>query len=68
MTRAVTSDTGPATKRKMVSGRKMPRKRTVKRRDSLSIALQDARFRKRVVKSGKLYRRKAKLPSKDEPE
>jgi hypothetical protein len=52
----------------MVSGRKMPRKRTVKRRDSLPIALQDARFRKRVVKSGKLYRRKAKLPSKDEPE
>jgi hypothetical protein len=52
----------------MVSGRKMPRKRTVKRRDSLPIALQDARFRKRVVKSGKLYRRKAKLPSEDEPE
>jgi hypothetical protein len=46
----------------------MPRKRTVKRRDSLAIALQDARFRKRVVKCGKLYSRKAKLPSEDEPE
>jgi len=68
MTRAVTSDTRLATKRKMVSGRKMPRKRTVKRRDSLAIALQDARFRKRVVKCGKLYSRKAKLPSEDEPE
>lgn len=46
----------------------MPGKRTVKRRDSLAIALQDARFRKRVVKSGKLYSRKAKLPSEDETE
>jgi len=45
---------------------KMPRKRTVKRRDRLAISLQDARFRKRVVKSGKLYRRKAKLPPEDE--
>ncbi len=43
----------------------MPRKRTLKRRDSVAIALQDARFRKRVVKSGKLYSRKAKLPPED---
>jgi hypothetical protein len=46
----------------------MPRKRTVKRRDSFAVALRDARFRKRVVKSGKLYSRKAKLPSEDETE
>ena len=44
----------------------MPQKRTVKRRDRLAISLQDSRFRKRVVKSGKLYRRKAKLPPEDE--
>jgi hypothetical protein len=44
----------------------MPRKRTVKRRDRLAISLQDARFRKRVVKSAKLYDRKAKLPPEDE--
>jgi hypothetical protein len=44
----------------------MPRKSTVKRRDRLAISLQDGRFRKRVVKSGKLYGRKAKLPAEDE--
>jgi hypothetical protein len=44
----------------------MPRKSTVKRRDRLAISLQDARFRKRVVKSVKLYSRKAKLPPEDE--
>jgi hypothetical protein len=55
--------TRPATKRKTV---KMPRKSTVKRRDRLAISLQDARFRKRVVKSGKLYDRKVKLPPEDE--
>jgi hypothetical protein len=40
----------------------MPRKRTVKRRDRFAIALQDARFRKRVVRSGKAYSRKAPPP------
>jgi hypothetical protein len=44
----------------------MPRKSTVKRRDPLAISLQNARFRKRVVKSGKVYSRKAKLPPEDE--
>jgi len=44
----------------------MPRKRTVKRRDPLAISLQDAHFRKRVVKSGKIYSRKAKQPAEDE--
>ena len=60
MTRAVRSDTRPATKRKMAGVAKMPRKRRVKRRDSHAVALQDARFRKRVVKSVKLYSREAK--------
>ncbi|HET7851922.1 MAG TPA: hypothetical protein VFK91_04170 [Methyloceanibacter sp.] len=44
----------------------MPRKTRVKRRDRLAISLQDARFRKRVIKSGKVYNRKAKLPPEDE--
>ena len=43
----------------------MPRKRTVKRRDSHAVALQDAQFRKRVVKSGKLYSRKTKPTPED---
>jgi hypothetical protein len=43
----------------------MPRKRTVKRRVCGAIGLQDARFRKRVVKSGKLYSRKARTPPED---
>ena len=47
---------------------KMPRKKTVKRRASLAISLQGAHFRKRVVKSGKLYRRKTKLPPEDATE
>jgi hypothetical protein len=63
MTSAVTPRRGRATKRKTV---KMPRKSTVKRRDRFAISLQDARFRKRVVKSGKVYGRKAKRPPEDE--
>ncbi|HEU0017809.1 MAG TPA: hypothetical protein VFQ31_05570 [Methyloceanibacter sp.] len=43
----------------------MPHKRTVQRRDSFALSLQDARFRKRVVKSAKLYSRKAKAPDED---
>jgi len=43
----------------------MPRKRTVKRLDRLAFALQDARFCRRVVKSGKLYNRKSKPPPVD---
>jgi hypothetical protein len=46
----------------------MPRKTTVKRRDSFAVSLQDARFRKRVVKSGKLYSRKGKRREEDETE
>jgi hypothetical protein len=44
----------------------MSRKSPVKRRDRLAIPLQDARFRKRVVKSATLYDRKTKLPPEDE--
>jgi hypothetical protein len=46
----------------------MPRKRTVKRRDRLAVALADARFRKKVVKSGRLYSRKAKPRPEDATE
>jgi hypothetical protein len=68
MTRAVTSDTRPATKRKSAKARKMPQRGTVKRRDSFAQSLQDARFRKRVVKSAKLYSRKARGREEDETE
>ena len=66
MTRAVTSDARPATKRKKASGRKMQGKRTIERRDRFAIALQDPRYRKRVVKNAKAYSRKAKPQPEDE--
>ena len=65
MTRAVAPDTRPATKRKTAKAGKMPRKTTVRRRDSFAVALQGAQYRKRVVKSGKVYSRKAKAPEED---
>jgi hypothetical protein len=47
----------------------MSRKRAVKRRDRFAVALQDALYRKRVVKSAKLYNRKArKREEEDEVE
>lgn len=46
----------------------MQRKDTVKRRDRFAAALKDARFRKRVVRSAKLYSRKAAAATKDEDE
>jgi hypothetical protein len=46
----------------------MPQRGTVKRRDSFAQSLQDARFRKRVVKSAKLYSRKARGREEDETE
>jgi hypothetical protein len=49
----------------MASGRKMPGKRTIERRDRFAFALQDPRYRKRVVKSAKAYSRKAKPPAED---
>jgi hypothetical protein len=65
MTRAVTSDTRPATKRKTAKAGKMPRKTTVKRRDRFAVALQGAQFRKRVARSAKAYSRKAKPREED---
>ena len=46
----------------------MQRKRTVKRRDGFAAALQDAHYRKRVVRSTKTYSRKAKPSPEDETE
>jgi hypothetical protein len=68
MTRAVTLDARPATKRRTVSGRKIQRKRTVRRRDGFAVALQDAHYRKRVVRSAKAYSRKTKPSPEDETE
>ncbi len=44
----------------------MKLKNTVKRRSASAAALADARYRKRVVKSAKVYRRKAKAPLVEE--
>jgi len=44
----------------------MQGKRTIERRDRFAIALQDPRYRKRVVKSAKAYSRKAKPQPEDE--
>ena len=65
MTRAVAPNTRPATKRKTAKAGKMPRKTTVRRRDSFAVALQGAQYRKHVVKSGKAYSRKAKTREED---
>jgi hypothetical protein len=46
----------------------MQKKKTVKRRDAFAVALQDARYRKRVVTSAKLYSRKAKPAPEDDGE
>ena len=43
----------------------MPQKTTVRRRDSFAVALQGAQYRKRVVDSSKVYRRKAKTREED---
>ena len=48
------------------TGRKMKAKTTVKRRSALAAALTDARYRKRVVKSGKAYKRKVKTPARED--
>ena len=44
----------------------MPRKGAVKRRDKFAIALREPQFRKRVVRSAKVYSRKAKPAPKAE--
>ena len=43
----------------------MPRKTTVRRWDSFAVALQGPQYRKRVVKSGKVYSRRAKTREED---
>jgi hypothetical protein len=50
------------------SGRKVKvtAKNPVKRRSASAAALADTRYRKRVVKSVKTYRRKGKTPSAQE--
>jgi hypothetical protein len=48
------------------TGGKMKPKKTVKRRNAPAAALADARYRKRMVKSAKTYRRKGKLAVEDE--
>jgi hypothetical protein len=48
------------------SGRGSKPKRTVKRRSASAASLADPRYRKRVVKNAKAYRRKGKAPTHDE--
>ena len=52
---------------RLKQGKKVKTKRTVKRRSAAAAALSDPRYRKRVVKSAKAYRRKVKVP-RDEDE
>ena len=44
----------------------MQGKWTIERRDRFAVALQDARYRKRVVKSAKAYSRRAQPRPEDE--
>jgi hypothetical protein len=59
---AVTSHAKARPKPKKRTGRKMKPKKTVKRRSAPAASLADPRFRKRVVKSGRAYKRKGKTP------
>jgi stalled ribosome alternative rescue factor ArfA len=63
---AVTLDAKGRAKLKQGSGRKAKPKRTVKRRSAAAAALADPRYRKRVVKTVKAYRRKGKAPPQGE--
>ena len=47
---------------RLKQGRRVKTKRTVKRRSAAAAALADPRYRKRVVKNSKAYRRKGKVP------
>ena len=51
---------------RLKQGRRVKPKRTVKRRSAAAASLSDPRYRKRVVKSGKAYRRKGKAPGQAE--
>jgi hypothetical protein len=63
---AVTSDAKGRTKPKQRAGRSMKLKNPVKRRSAAAAALADARYRKRVMKSAKVYSRKRKAALGDE--
>jgi hypothetical protein len=58
----------PVRKTKKPAGMRKRKPETIKRRDRFAAALEDARFRARVVKSAKLYRRKPKAPPVEEDE
>jgi hypothetical protein len=59
---AVTSDAKGWARPKKRAGRKLKPKRRVKRRSAPAASLADPRYRKRVVRSGKAYKRKGKTP------
>jgi hypothetical protein len=63
---AVTSDAKGRARPKKRAGRSMKLKNPVKRRSASAAALADARYRKRVVKSAKVYSRKGKTALSDE--
>lgn len=62
---AVTSKKGRASTKKR-SGRKVKVKKTVKRRSAAAAALAGPLYRKRVVKSAKVYSRKGKARMQEE--
>ena len=59
---AVTSDAKGRARPKKRAGRKMKPKKTVKRHSAPAASLADPRYRKRVVRSGKAYKRKGQTP------
>jgi stalled ribosome alternative rescue factor ArfA len=63
---AVTSDAKGRARPKKRAGRKMKPKKTVKRRSAPAAALATPLYRKRVVKSAKAYRRKAKASAPED--
>ena len=66
MPMAVTSDAKGRTKPKQRAGRSMKLKNPVKRRSAAAASLADARYRKRVMKSAKVYSRNRRAALGDE--
>ena len=66
MPMAVTSDVKGRARPNKRAGRSMKVKNPVKRRSASAAALADARYRKRIVKSAKVYTRKGKSVPGDE--
>ncbi len=62
---AVTLQAKGRAKPKKRAGRKMKPKKTVKRRSAPAASLADPRYRKRVVRSGKAYKRRVKTPTSE---